>query len=185
MQPERHGHSVPFDIQSLPSPVQGIAGECERLWEGALHSSHNQFAAAKIWRAADRWLSILAATIGAVVGVTAVTDVIGARSAGLGALLSAVLAGIANLLAPQQHSAKCVESGNAYLKVRDRARQMLCVDLEVTPFAESRRQLDLLTAELHAANDAAEPVSFPARTYARRALRSGIANDAYWWARQR
>lgn len=168
VQPDRHGHTVPFDIQNLPSPVQGIAGECERLWEGALHSSHNQFAAAKIWRATDRWLSILAATIGAVAGVSAVTDLIGARLAELGALIAAVISGAANLLAPQQHAAKGVESGNAYVRVRDSARQMLCVDLETTPFDESRRQLDTLTTGLHATNDAAEPVSFMARSYARR-----------------
>ncbi|MHA6760031.1 hypothetical protein [Streptacidiphilus sp. PAMC 29251] len=84
------------------------------------------------------------------------TDLIGARLAGLGALLAAVISGAANLLTPQQHAAKCVDSGNAYLRVRDNARQMLCVDLEITPFDESRR-----------------------------ALRSGIANDSIWWARQR
>jgi hypothetical protein len=165
--------------------MRGIAGECERLWEGALHSSHNQFAAAKIWRAADRWLAILAAIVGAAAGVSAVTEVIGVRVAGLGALLAAVIGAAANLLAPQQHAAKRVEAGNAYIKVRDRARQLLCIDLEVTAFDVSRSDLDTLTASLHAVNDAAEPVSFLARSYARRALLGGIATDDIWWTRRR
>ncbi|WP_286255682.1 SLATT domain-containing protein [Streptomyces graminofaciens] len=182
-QPDRHGHPVPFDIRDVPEEVQAIAGECERLWERALHSAHHQFAASMIWRSTHRWLSVLAAAVGALAGVSAVADVIGVRLAGVGALLATVIGGATSLLAPDQHATQCTTSGNAYVEVRDGSQQMLCVDLARLEYEAARQRLEDLTAGLHAANQAAEPTSFLARWYARRALKSGIANDDVWAVR--
>ncbi|MER6291150.1 MULTISPECIES: SLATT domain-containing protein [Streptomyces] len=184
-QPERHGHPVPFDLREVPEEVRAVAGECERLWERALHSAHHQFAASMIWRSMHRWLSVLAAAVGALAGVSAVADLIGARVAGVGALLAAVIGGATSLLAPDQHAAQCTISGNAYVEIRDASQQMLCVDLVRLDYDTARQRLADLTTGLHAANRVAEPTSFLARWYARRALKSGIANDDVWAARTR
>ncbi|MGW3652953.1 SLATT domain-containing protein [Streptomyces sp. NPDC000878] len=170
-QADRHGHPVPFDLRDIPDEVRAIAGECERLWERALHSAHHQFAASMIWRSTHRWLSVLAAAVGATTGVSAVADLIGARIAGVGALLAAVIGGATSLLAPDQDAAQCTVSGNAYVEVRDGSQQMLCVDLATLEYDTARQRLEELTTSLHAANRAAEPTSFLARRYARRALR--------------
>lgn len=138
-----------------------------------------------IWRGTHRWLSVLTAAVGGLAGVSAVAEVIGARVAGVGALLAAVIAGATSLLAPEQHATQCTVSGNAYVEVRDGSQQMLCVDLVRLDYDTARRRLEDLTTSLHTANRAAEPTSFLARWYARRALRSGIANDDVWAERRR
>lgn len=174
---ERHGHDVPFDIQAIPERLRPLGAEIESLWESALHCAHNQFSAAKIWRQTHRWLALIATVLGATVGVSAFAEVIGPRGAGAGSLLAAVIGGFNSLLNPEQHASACVASGNSYIKVRDRARQLLAVDLREIDYDVARAELETLTARLHEVNDAAEPPSGLARRNARRALRSGIAND--------
>ncbi|WP_162907062.1 hypothetical protein [Allorhizocola rhizosphaerae] len=134
-------------------------------------SGRIQFTSNHLWRVVNWATSGAASVLAAATGASALADLVGKVWIGVGSLLAGVLAAAASVAAAKERAVAAAGSANAYIELRDVARQLLQVDLEHLDRAAARKALSELTARYHAVNQTAEPHLSIARWQVHRKVR--------------
>jgi hypothetical protein len=151
--------------------LRPIAEEIHRIWWWAYVSGQIQFTSNHLWRVVNWATSGAASVLAAATGAAALAELVSRLWIGLGSLLAGVLAAVASVAAAKERAVAAAGSANAYIELRDSARQLLQVDLEHLDRAAARKALSELTERYHAVNQAAEPHLSIARWHVRRTTR--------------
>lgn len=162
-------------------PVEGaeriaLRRELYRLKESAHGASQAQFWGATWWAGRGMSLSVLTALLAGLAGVSTLSETIGRLPAGVLSLLAAALAAVGTALGAEKRAAAAAASGNAYITLRDELRQVRRLDLPVSPVAEIREQVRLLTRRFHEINKAA-PVPSKLAWWASRRRRARLERE--------
>lgn len=150
-----------------------ILKEAKRVEESARYASETQFAYAKRWRRADRWIGGAASILAATSGVGGLADAISGRWAGLLAVLAAVAAAVAASLGAPKTKEKAAIAANGYRALQQDSRLFINVDLPDLPESEARERLQSLVERLQTLNREADIPSGPAWKEAKRNLEGG------------
>jgi len=174
-------------LDGFSGALRPIAEEIYRLWWWAQVAGQVQFQSNHIWRVVNWATSGAASVLAAATGASALADLVDRVWVGIGSLTAAVLAAMAAVAAAKERAVAAAGSGNAYIEIRDDARQLLQVDLEHMDRATARQALTDLTVRYHAVNQTAEPPLSVAMWSVVRALRrapaagpSGFELNASW-----
>jgi len=162
-------------LDGFSGELRPIAEEVHRLWWWAQMAGQVQFQSNHIWRVVHWATGGAASVLAAATGASALADLVDRVWVGIGSLIAAVLAATASVAAAKERAVAAAGSGNAYIELRDDARQLLQVDLEHMDRAAARKALSELTARYHAVNLAAEPPLSIAAWSVVRALRRAPA----------
>lgn len=131
--------------------IEGIALELRRLEEDATYSSKGHFEAAALWRTVNYWLGVPSAFGAGAASVSAFNDYLVAS--GIIAMLVAALASVFTFLDPSARAHSHRVAGAAFLALKNQARILRTVDIEVDAgsgiqrFRELAERRDALNSE--------------------------------------
>lgn len=161
--------SVSLGIPSaIPTDLQPIAQEVDRIHESVLWSSQIQFEQMKLWRWLNVGFGVPAAALAAIAGGTGLADSTNAHTAGILALVAAGFGAALTTLNPSRRVSQAQAAGNAYLELQTDARQLLLIRLAKFSEDDAADALASLTARRNEINKTADPPSFYAYWRARR-----------------
>lgn len=177
-------------LEGFAEELRPIAEEIHRLWWWTQLAGQVQFQSNHVWRVVNWATGGAASVLAAATGASALADLVDRVWLGIGSLIAAILAATASVAAAKERAVAAAGSGNAYIQLRDDARQLLQVDLEHLDRSAARQALSELTARYHAVNQSAEPPLSIAAWSVVRALRrapaagpSGFELNASWPSR--
>mgnify|MGYP005863808189 CR=1 FL=1 len=131
--------------------IEGIAHELQRIEEDATYSSKGHFEAAALWRTVNYWLGVPSAIGAGVASVSAFSDYLVAS--GIIAILVAALTSVSTFLDPSARANSHRVAGAAFLALKNQARILRTVELEVDAdsgiqrFRELSERRDSLNSE--------------------------------------
>lgn len=120
--------------------VPALDAECRRIEENADHASQSLFTSSGIWSHVHQALVIPAAVL-AFLAAAATTSSDFASSVGWLAMLSGALASLSVAIGPSDKAREHKAAGEAYLTLRNRARQVRTIDV-VDPAISGARKSD-------------------------------------------
>lgn len=157
----------------VPSELEPIAAELDRIHEAVLWSAQGQFEQMKLWRMMNILLGTPAAVLAAVSGGTGLAAEEVTSTPAILALLAAGFGAALTTLNPSRRVAQAQASSNAYLELQTSARQLLTVDLKNLSESDARERLRVLTAQRDEINRTADPPSKYANWRARKNIEKG------------
>jgi hypothetical protein len=133
-----------------------VEAELARIEESCIYSSQSQFSQAKLWRAANLTLGVLATALAAAAGGGTLANILGKTQAALIALAAAVAGAVMTSVNANRRAEQAHISANAYLSLQADARMMRTIDLPGMDFDGARSRLAELSARRDEINKAAE-----------------------------
>lgn len=152
-------------LSNVPPDLAPIVEEVYRLWWWTVCSGKVQFASSAVWSLVNLSTTGIASVLAAATGVSALADFVDRVWIGTASLLAAVLAGLSALVSAREKAEAAADAGNAYIELRDDARQLLQIDLPRFTQIEAREALKDVTTRYHTINRNVPPPTFLARLW--------------------
>jgi hypothetical protein len=125
-------------------PREGITTEARRMEENADYASQALFETASLWGFTHYALTVPAAVLSFLAGATALKSDQWQWLVVVCALMAGLLSTLVAVLKPHDRGRECTEAGNEYLAIRNEARFIRSVQIEILPPEEAAQQLHVL-----------------------------------------